>query len=74
MLSQYRLADILRTYVAVSGIDQKELANKWGCSESAVSRFLSRKSSLDMKTTCRVIDWMLAPYPNYELNFPNEGK
>lgn len=54
-----RLADAIRIYAAACGIQNKELAKAWDCSESTVSRFLGGQQYPDGPTMLRIVTWLV---------------
>lgn len=55
-----RLSHVVRMYAAATGLENKELAQAWNCSESTVSRFLSGKHWPDGQTVCRIVSWLMS--------------
>lgn len=53
-----KLATIIRLYVAVNAVSQKDLAKEWGVGESTVTRFLKNGQMPDGRSTARIIAWL----------------
>lgn len=51
---------MIRLYVAVKGLEQKEIAEAWGCGESTVTRFLKGGQVPNGPTVARIIGWLFS--------------
>lgn len=53
-----RLAGVLRLWLELNNVTQKELAGQIGCSQSSLTRFLNGKD-FDARTTLLLFQWLL---------------